>query len=80
MRQAIPARKRLMITLHWLATGMRFKDLADAWGIGKSTAHVIQGRTAMHFPLAATGFLRALVMKKALFCKLAELAGNLPWN
>jgi hypothetical protein len=30
-----------MITLHWLATGMTFKDLADGWGIGKSTAHVI---------------------------------------
>ncbi|CAL8462194.1 g5406 [Coccomyxa elongata] len=38
MRRAIPAKKRLMITLHWLATGMRFKDLADSWAIGKSTA------------------------------------------
>ena len=41
MRQAIPARKRVMITLHWLATGLRFKDLADAWAIGKSTAQLI---------------------------------------
>lgn len=41
MRRAIPAKKRLMITLHWLATGMRFKDLADSWAIGKSTAQVI---------------------------------------
>ena len=30
-----------MITLHWLATGLRSKDLADAWAIGKSTAQLI---------------------------------------
>jgi hypothetical protein len=37
-----------MITLHWLATGIRFKDLADSWGIGKSTAHVIVHQVVYH--------------------------------
>ena len=39
--QAIPARKRLMITLHWLATRNRIKNWANCWGIGKSTAEII---------------------------------------
>jgi hypothetical protein len=45
MRNPVPAPKRLLITLHWLATGMRFKDLGDSWAIGQSTAHKVVHET-----------------------------------
>ena len=60
MRQAIPAKKRLMITLHWLATGNRYKDLADCWAIGKSTADII-----MHQVVYA--LLRSIVAPSIVF-------------
>ena len=41
MRDTIPSDKRLLVTLHWLATGMRFYDLGEAWGMGLETARKI---------------------------------------
>lgn len=38
LREPVPAMKRLAITLHWLAKAPMFDDLADQYGIGKSTA------------------------------------------
>jgi hypothetical protein len=40
-RKAVPARKRLALTLHWLARAQGFNDLGTLWGIGDSTANVI---------------------------------------
>ncbi|BDA44360.1 probable nuclease HARBI1 [Coccomyxa sp. Obi] len=41
LRNPVCSEKRLMITLHWLSTGLRFKDLADTWAIGTATAQMI---------------------------------------
>lgn len=84
MRAAIPARKRLMITLHWLATGIRFQDLADAWSIGKSTAHVIVHQVvyallrsivapSISFPTGEE--LRRVMIDFESLCKLPQCAG-----
>ena len=40
VREPVPARKLLAITLHWLATSPSFHDLAEKWGAGKSTVSV----------------------------------------
>jgi hypothetical protein len=41
MHAAIPPRKRLAITMHCIATAPQFGDLADTWGIGTTTVHMI---------------------------------------
>jgi len=41
MRAAIPARKRFAITMNYLSKGTQFDELADAWGVAKSTVHGI---------------------------------------
>ena len=41
MRDPVCSEKRLLVTLHWLSTGLRFKDLVDTWTIGTATAQRI---------------------------------------
>jgi hypothetical protein len=84
MRRAVPARERLMITLHWLATGVRFKDLADDWGVGKSTAHAVVHQvvpellksivpTSIKFPTSRE--LRDVMTDFEALCKMPQCAG-----
>ena len=38
LRLSIPSDKRLALTLHWLAHGLSFQQLASLYAVGKSTA------------------------------------------
>ena len=48
MRSPLPSEKRLAITLHWLAHGLSFQQLALMYGIGKSTAVNVVHSTIEH--------------------------------
>jgi hypothetical protein len=41
MRATVPARKRMAITLHWLARALVFEGLGDLKGLGESTTTII---------------------------------------
>ncbi|XP_065197210.1 uncharacterized protein LOC135828714 [Sycon ciliatum] len=49
-RASIPSHKRLAITLHWLAHGPTFRELARQYAIGKSTAvHIVHSTVDILF-------------------------------